>query len=248
MSDALPAFSVPIGGSIDQTSRSAKIQLSSLNEHVYELLWQRIANHSLRPGDKLSDLHLSEELGVSRTPVREALHRLAQDGIVRAESRRGFYVASFSSQDVREIYDLRAALEVLSIRLACPNLSAAELERAQRELDEVSTRVAAGDDKARETFLKIDREFHQMLLAAAQNSRLTASLTSLQAQISVFQVYGIHLKSIVTQSIEHHQAIVAALQQGDCVAAAQAMDRHIGEIKDWVLSEFSQLEAAQRAR
>ena len=70
----------------------ALIQQSLLGKQVYELLWQRIVSHQLRPGDKLSDLRLSEELGVSRTPVREALHRLAQEGIVRAESRRGFYV------------------------------------------------------------------------------------------------------------------------------------------------------------
>jgi DNA-binding GntR family transcriptional regulator len=245
MSDTLPRVLAPISVA-EQPGRSSKIQLSSLNEHVYDLLWQRIATHALRPGDKLSDVHLSEELGVSRTPVREALHRLAQDGIVRSESRRGFYVASFSSQDVREIYDLRAALEVLAVQLACPSLDPTALDQAQRDLDDVARQVAAGDDKARETFLRIDREFHQLLLATANNSRLASSMASLQAQISVFQVYGIHLKAIVTQSIEHHQAIMAALHARDCAAAAQAMERHIHEIKAWVLSEFIHLEANRR--
>jgi DNA-binding GntR family transcriptional regulator len=238
----------PSGGRSAERSRSTKISLSSLGDHVYELLWQQIANHELRPGDKLSDVHVSMELGVSRTPVREALQRLAQDGIVRAESRRGFYVASFSSQDVREIYDLRTALETLAVWLACSNVSDAEIDAAQRALDDVTQRMNTDDDTARDTFLKIDRDFHQLLLRNAHNGRLAASMNALQAQISVFQVYGIHLKSLVTESIEHHQAILLALKHRDCQAAERAMEQHIQEVKAWVLAEFSTIEAGHTQR
>lgn len=100
-----------------------KIEQTTLGDQVYSVLWDRIASRKLRPGDKISDLRLSEELGVSRTPVREALHRLTQDGIVRTESRRGFYIPTFSSQDVHEVYDIRCALEVLAVRLALPHLT-----------------------------------------------------------------------------------------------------------------------------
>ncbi len=236
-----------LGRSVER-SRTAKINLSSLGDHVYDLLWQRIANHELRPGDKLSDVHVSAQLGVSRTPVREALQRLAQDGIVRAESRRGFYVASFSSQDVREIYDLRTALETLAVRLACSNLSDDEIDAAQRALDDVAQRMNTDDDTAPDTFLKIDREFHQLLIQKAHNGRLAGSMNALQAQISVFQVYGIHLKSLVTQSIGHHQAILSALKHRDCPAAERAMEQHIQEIKSWVLAEFSTMEAGRTQR
>lgn len=235
----------PSVGRSAERSRAAKVNLSSLGDHVYELLWQQIANHELRPGDKLSDVHVSVELGVSRTPVREALQRLAQDGIVRVESRRGFYVASFSKEDVREIYDLRTALETLAVRLACPNLREDEIDAAQYALHDAAQRMHTDDDTARDTFLKIDREFHQLLLHNAHNGRLAASVNALQAQISVFQVYGIHLKSLVTESIAHHQAILSALKQRDCAAAERAMEQHIQEIKAWVLAEFSTIEAGR---
>jgi len=235
----------PSVGRSAERSRAAKVNLSSLGDHVYELLWQQIANHELRPGDKLSDVHVSVELGVSRTPVREALQRLAQDGIVRVESRRGFYVASFSKKDVREIYDLRTALETLAVRLACPNLREDEIDAAQYALHDAAQRMHTDDDTARDTFLKIDREFHQLLLHNAHNGRLAASVNALQAQISVFQVYGIHLKLLVTESIAYHQAILSALKQRDCAAAERAMEQHIQEIKAWVLAEFSTIEAGR---
>lgn len=97
-----------------------KIHHTTLGNQVYSIIWEQIVSHKLRSGDKISDLRLSEELGVSRTPIREALHRLSQDGIVRSESRRGFFVTTISSQDVGEVYNIRAALEVLAVRLALP--------------------------------------------------------------------------------------------------------------------------------
>src|SRR5437763_1833167 len=132
------------------------IQQRPVGQQVYDLLWQRIVSHQLRPGDKLSDVRLSEELGVSRTPVREALQRLAQDGMVRAESRRGFFVAQFSSRDVGEVYDVRTALEVLAVRLAFPHLTEADLATSQTALDAVARRVRAGDAGAPAEFLEVD--------------------------------------------------------------------------------------------
>jgi DNA-binding GntR family transcriptional regulator len=234
------------GDGRDAPGTDALIQQSLLGRQVYELLWRRIVSHQLQPGDKLSDLRLSEELGVSRTPVREALHRLAQEGIVRAESRRGFYVSDFSSEDVREVYDVRTALEVLAVRLALPHLRAADLDIAQRELDAVSRRVRAGDPEANETFLVIDRAFHQMLVQAANNRRLAGMMASVQAQLRVFQFYGIHFQDMMEMSLEHHQAILAALRAGDRPAAEAAMERHIQEVKARVLAEFVSQETADR--
>lgn len=226
----------------DALAGEAPIQQTLLGSQVYDLLWQRIVRHQLRPGDKLSDLRLSEELGVSRTPVREALHRLAQEGIVRAESRRGFFVARFSRRDVREVYDVRTALELLAVRLALPQLTDAEIAAAQADLDGVVPRVRAGDPAANEEFLRIDREFHQWLIVRADNSRLAALMASLQAQLRVFQYYGIHLHKMMEISIAHHQAILAALHQRDQAAAEAAMERHIQEVKAQVLVEFAALD------
>ena len=83
---------------------AAPIVRRNLGSDVYSILWDRILSRDLHPGEKLSDLRLSEQLGVSRTPVREALHRLVQDGVVIYSPNRGFFVASFSRQDIAEIF------------------------------------------------------------------------------------------------------------------------------------------------
>lgn len=216
----------------------SQIQHSPLGDQVYAIIWDQIISHRLRPGDKISDLRLSEELGVSRTPIREALHRLAQEGIVRTQSRHGFFVISFSSQDVGEVYDIRTALEMLTVRQALPKLADQELDEAQRALDTSRQEIVDGVEGAEERWLTIDRAFHGLLAERAGNRRLETILTSLQTQIGVFQVYGIHSSPLRLLSIEHHQALLAALKARDSVAAAQAMEHHIQEVKEWVLAEF----------
>jgi DNA-binding GntR family transcriptional regulator len=121
-----------------------KINHSPLGDQVYAIIWEQIISHKLGPGDKVSDLRLSEELGVSRTPIREALHRLSQDGVVRNENRHGFFVATFSSQDVNEVYDIRTALEVLAVRQALPQITDADLDETQRAVGESREPKTAG--------------------------------------------------------------------------------------------------------
>jgi DNA-binding GntR family transcriptional regulator len=229
----------------DRRSASAEVQHTSLGDQVYNVLWRQIVNRTLRPGDKISDLQISEELGVSRTPVREALYRLAQDKIVEVKSQRGFFVARFSSQDVREIYDIRAALEVLAIQLALPHLAAAQLDQAQHDLDEARRQVEHDAEGARAFWLRVDRAFHQMLVQAAGNQRLAALLAGLQGQIGVLQVYGTYLLEIERMALGHHQAMLDAMRRGDGVAAERTMEQHIQEIKARMVAEFDERE--QRA-
>jgi DNA-binding GntR family transcriptional regulator len=217
---------------------SPKIQKTPLGDQVYAIVWEQIIGHRLRPGDKISDLRLSEELGVSRTPVREALHRLAQDGVIRTESRRGFFVSSFSIQDVGEVYDIRTVLEELAVRLALPNLTEDELDEAQRDVEEVHAAILQDVEGAEERWLTIDRAFHSLVAQRAGNRRLESILAGLQTQIGVFQVYGIHFSPLRLLSIAHHQQILSALKARDGSAAAQAMAYHIQEVKRWVLAEF----------
>jgi DNA-binding GntR family transcriptional regulator len=216
-----------------------KIQQTPLGDQVYSILWDQIASRKLRPGDKLSDVRLSQELGVSRTPVREALHRLTQDGIVRTESRRGFFIPTFSSQDVREVYDIRCALEVLAVRLALPGLTRQQLDQEVGKLAQARQKVEQADADARDYWLNVDRGFHQLLVDAAQNRRLAELIAGLQAQIAVFQVFGTHFRPINQLSLDHHQAILAALIDQDGPAAEQAMQRHIQEVKGWMLAELA---------
>jgi DNA-binding GntR family transcriptional regulator len=214
-----------------------------LGDRVYQVLWERLLDRRVRPGEKLSDLRLSDELGVSRTPVREALLRLVQEGMVRAEPNRGFYVASFSARDVEEIYALRATLEATALELAIPVLDRATLESALVELDrcEASYAEAATEEDRRaaaDAFLDIDRAFHRMVVVRGGNSRLTAIAEGLWAQIAVFQETGVR-RGWAEVSIRHHRAIIVALLNGDAMAAVAALRFHIDEIKRMVLADLA---------
>lgn len=220
------------------------IQRRNLGADVYRVLWDRILGRQLHPGDKLSDLRLSEELGVSRTPVREALHRLEKDGVVIAEPNRGFFVASYDRRDIEEIYELRAALESFALRHAAIVVAPAEfrhqldeLDRVARLLQEATTdadRTAASDE-----FLAVDRGFHTFLLEHSNNRRLVATLDALWAQIAVFQKAGLMIAGWVDKALDEHRVILNSLIAGDTDAAAKALEMHIQNIQERVLADFS---------
>jgi len=224
-------------------ARSEIILHSKLGESVYQLLWNRILDRRLHAGEKLSDLRLSGELGVSRTPVREALNRLVQDGIVKAEPHRGFYVASFSAQDITEIYDLRAALESAALRSSAPNLDHVMLHQALAKLEEVERQYAEAKTEdeslaAAAAFLECDREFHRAIVERAGNGRLTATVEGLWAQISVFQKAGTHRRGWTEMAIVQHRAIIAALLDDDVDRAVAELRNHIEQVKRRVLEDL----------
>ena len=228
-------------------AKTTVIPRSNLGESVYRLLWDRILDRRLHPGEKLSDLRLSDELGVSRTPVREALHRLVQDGIVRAEPNRGFYVASFSVRDVEEVYDLRAALEVAALEAAAPRLDAAMLRAALDQLDEIERQIAADESteeyqRAATDFLEADRSFHRALAELAGNSRLVAAVEGLWAQIAVFQRAGTFRHSTTEASIHYHRQIIAALLDGSVAEAVRLLKEHIADVKVRALEDLAAFE------
>lgn len=220
-----------------------RIPRTNLGEGVYRLLWKRILDRGLRPGDKLSDLRLSHELGVSRTPTREALQRLVSDGIVRVERNRGFFVASFSASDIAEIYDLRATLETMALRAAAPRLTPDLLRSAQIDLEVSEARLnAAQTDSekldAHTAFLEVDRGFHRLLVELAGNSRLQNMVEGLWAQIAVFQWAGGYRDHVTVAAITRHRSIIAAMLDGDVERAIEELGQHIDEVKLWAIDDL----------
>ena len=224
-------------------ARTETITRSNLGEIVYRLLWDRILDRRLHPGEKLSDVRLSDELGVSRTPVREALNRLVQDGIIKSEPNRGFYVASFSAKDIEEIYDLRAALESAALQVSGPKLSWEMLHDALDELSRVEKQYHEAQSEqehsaAAAAFLECDREFHRALVERASNRRLTATVEGLWAQIAVFQKAGTYRRDWTEMAIAHHRAIIAALLDSDTERGVRELRNHIDMVKRRVLDDL----------
>jgi DNA-binding GntR family transcriptional regulator len=186
---------------------------------------------------------LSRELGVSRTPVREALQRLVQEGVVRVEPHRGFYVDSFKPGDIDEVYELRATLEGMALSLAASRLGRAELEEALADLQVVEAELSSAcnqeEKQAADThFLDLDRGFHRLIVERSGNRRLMQMVEGLWGQIAVFQWTGAR-KGWWDVAIDDHRRVIAALLEGDQERAEAALKRHIRRVKELVLADLA---------
>ena len=195
-----------------------------LREVVCESLRDAIRRGVLKPGERLMEIQLAEELGVSRTPVREAIRKLELEGYVIMMPRRGTYVASMSIRDINEIFEIRTALESLSNGLAAERITDEELESLQRLLVMIGGYVEAGNmDKIVET----DIEFHDLLYRAARNSRLVGIISNLREQLTRFRTLSMSYSGRLETTLEEHREIVEAIAEGDVKRAKKAAEHHM---------------------
>jgi DNA-binding GntR family transcriptional regulator len=204
-------------------------------DHAYERIWRKLIAGEWRPGDRLSDLDLAAVLRVSRTPVRQALHRLAQDELVRFDPRRGFSVRAFTAQDVHEMYDVRAALEALALSLAAPRLQPADLSS---QLDRLGEIRAAVDSDLVLPFLQHDFHFHNLLIRGSGNGRLVRMLATLRGQVSIFQIRDTGFPQRMEAALDGHERVLRALLAREFDEAADQLGRHIKHAKFGVLDDM----------
>jgi DNA-binding GntR family transcriptional regulator len=191
-----------------------------LRDQVRANLTHRLLAGSLRPGARLRDSALAVELGVSRTPVREALLRLEREGIVSADLGHGFVVCPLTSREVREKYPIMWTLEILALR-SSPLPSAQRLRRLRR-LNEGIAREHS--DLARR--VELDTEWHALLLSDCPNASLTEMMGTLKASIRRYEIAYMHDAGPASESIEHHDHILVALEARDVDRAAMWLERN----------------------
>ena len=225
--------------------RLAPIRLDSyqpLREVVCESLREAIRKGVLKPGERLMEIQLSEELGVSRTPVREAIRKLELEGYVVMMPRRGTYVASMSIRDVNEIFEIRTALESLSNGLAAERITDEELEQLQRLIVMIGGYVKDGNiDKIVET----DIEFHDLLYKAARNNRLVGIISNLREQLTRFRTLSMSHPGRLEATLDEHRVIVEAIAQGDVKAAQQAAERHMENSEKTLMKAMEALQNSE---
>ncbi|WP_052890351.1 GntR family transcriptional regulator [Thermogemmatispora carboxidivorans] len=204
-------------------------------DYAYEQLWKRVILLGGSEEQRLSDVTLAEQLGVSRTPVRQALERLVQEGLVRADPRRGYWTRTFTAQDIHEIYDLREALEVLALRLAAPHLKREEL---QAQLDELEAIRAELTSNPFLRFLKVDLLFHLLITRASRNGRLIHCLSELRSQLCMFQMRDSFYPRRIEIALNDHEQILRALLAGKLDEAAALLAAHIRHSKEGVLADI----------
>ena len=204
-------------------------------DYAYEEIWKRVIMIGGSEEQRLSDVTLAEQLGMSRTPVRQALERLVHEGLVRSDPRRGFWTSTFTAQDIHEIYDLRGALEVLAVRLAAPRLSQEDLKAHLEALYAVRAELDAHPVLR---FLQVDIRFHMLITRASSNGRLINSLALLRSQLSMFQMQDTFYPRRMEMALNDHEQVLLALLAGNVDEAADCLARHIRNAKEGVLADI----------
>jgi DNA-binding GntR family transcriptional regulator len=205
-----------------------------LREQVHRAVVGRILREELAPGSRISDSVMAAELGVSRTPVREALLRLEREGFLEVDMGRGFFVKPLSATEMREVYPILWTLEVLALRTLAPppRSTFAELDRINAEMAEV------GDDPERR--IDLDTAWHRTLLEGCGNQRLLEMIASVKAVVRRYEYAYMQNSGFIPVSTRTHDDIARAVERGDLEAAAPLLESNwrfgMEEMLEWLES------------
>ena len=195
-----------------------------LGARAYRALWNAVVNGDLEPGTQLRPDTIAEQLDISTTPVREALHRMEGDGLVMKLPYRGWFVREFTEQEVRELYEMRAALESFSVRLACERISTEELSWLREHQSVGEAALKTGDMEAYRIY---NRDLHAAIMDAARNAYLSSAMGQLSLQSQVLVARTIRLVGRPSRAIEEHRELIDLIAARQDKAAQDLMERHI---------------------
>ncbi|HEY4163452.1 MAG TPA: GntR family transcriptional regulator [Dongiaceae bacterium] len=204
---------------VSSTSSSAK---------AYEKLKLLILQGEIARGEPLIERTIAERLGVSRTPVRETIQRLEREGLVRVIEGKGAFVASYTAEDLIEIYQLREALEPLAARLACDHMESDVLDRFEGEFNRQKADPRTREDDP-DSWTRLGRAFHEAFIQASGNERLVKVISGMQEQIELFRGLGrtISPNAISESTVDEHLEILHALKTRDPLRAETAVKVHL---------------------
>lgn len=208
-------------------------QTKSLKQIAFEMIKDAIINHEILPGEPLYERYLSEKLEISRTPIREALQLLEQEGWVTSVPRKGTFVSNISVEDVEEIIQLRRALEILAIELLIPKITEEQLATLARILE---MQAKTQDDK--KMFIAIDKDFHFHLATFSGNRRIAQLIETYGDQMRWFGYRAVTQSGRVEETLKEHEAIYEGLKARDLERVKQAVLDHMEKTRLAILSNI----------
>lgn len=208
----------------------------SARERVYERLKSLILSGRLQPGEKLTEVHWAKTLGVSRTPVREAFHRLEVEGLIKTRKKRGFIVSRDSREEVEELFELRSILEGYALRIISQNIS----EEISRQLNEFIEKAEEALKRRRiEEVFKWNTRFHDTLHSqVSHKTRLYRLIVNMRKYVLRHRKDTLRYPDGGRRSIEGHKKIMMALSLRDPDLCERVMREHIQEAKEDALQSL----------
>jgi len=203
-----------------------------LRDVVFNTLREAILKGDFAPGERLMEKQLAERLGVSRTPVREAIRKLELEGLVVMIPRKGAEVASITGKDISDVLVVRATLESLAVKLACKKMTEGDVQDLTAINDEFKRAAKAHEVK---TVIKKDVEFHDTIFHSADNDKLISIINNLREQIYRYRVEYIYKMDNYDDLVEEHDEIVKAITKREGKLAADLALKHIEKQEKSVL-------------
>ena len=204
-----------------------------LSQKVYRALKTEIIKGSLKPGTKLSEGKIAEQMGVSRTPVREALKELAAEGFVKMNPNQAVVVSNASVEDVQEVLQIRGVLEGLAARLVAPIINREEVKELEKYLKQMEYCISKDDALA---FSEMDAEFHELILNICGNNRLIQFRKNLSDQAHRYRIRSLNIPGRLKYSLKEHRDIVEALKRKDSEQADRLSQKHVENVLKNILT------------
>lgn len=208
-----------------------------LREIVFEVLREAIIDGKLKPGERLMEIQLAEELGVSRTPVREAIRKLELEGFLVIVPRKGAYVAGISLKDITDVFEVRAALEALAAGLAAERVTEEGLDELERSLVQISE---LSDSNDLGSVVERDTSFHEVIYKASRNKCLVQIVSNLKDKIQRFRAASLARPGRTKLAIHEHREIVEAIADRNVELAQTLAREHIENAEHVMLLAFQE--------
>ena len=195
-----------------------------LRDVVFNTLRQAILRGELKPGERLMEIQLANKLGVSRTPIREALRKLELEGLVNIVPRKGAEVADITEKSLRDVLEVRKALEELSVQLACEKITEEEIEELKRVAERFKDTL---NDQDVTKIAEADVAFHDVIYTATDNQKLILLLTNLREQMYRYRVEYLKKEEAYPQLIADHEELIDNISKRNKEEATRIMCEHI---------------------
>jgi DNA-binding GntR family transcriptional regulator len=206
-----------------------------LRDVVFNTLRQEILTGKLKPGERLMEIHLANKLGVSRTPIREAIRKLELEGLVIMIPRRGAEVAQITLKSLEDVMEVRRALDVLAIELACDRMTDEDIEKLHEACTNFDVAVTSKDTRQ---IAEADVDFHDIIVLSTNNSRLIQLVNNLSEQMYRYRFE--YLKDDTTHETlkQEHLEMYQSIVRKDKVTAAKAVRQHIDNQEKAIIKQL----------
>lgn len=207
-----------------------------LRDVVFNTLRQAILTGELKPGERLMEIHLADRLGVSRTPIREAIRKLELEGLVVMIPRKGAQVAKITEKNLKDVLEVRRVLDMLAVKLACQRMSEDEKKELKQACDEFKKVVRDNNTK---DITEADVRFHDIILKSTGNDRLIQLVNNLAEQMYRYRLEYIKDSSYHNILVQEHEAIYSAIMNQEEEKAAQAAAEHIDNQEKTIIKHLN---------